>query len=352
MINSKIFPGVIVVSLLVAALVFSVKQWRQPVLPVKDDSTANTVIKPLSTGEQPVPEEFIELTSQLANDTGNQNFASVPTQTLWENLLAGFHTGKNTQIGLENALIARLRKEPSNGIYNELLAQFRPGILDATAQQVLVSLLGEVANYNAADALMRLVTGGLVHDPDVKLSTFHAISKFSPESWHEHANTELAPVFEAAWQTQDPEYLAAIANVMASIGTASTLDIFIQTLTENTDAERSDIVKQAMTNLVNPALIPKLAALLKTSSENVSLASGDALANMGDINAALEIFIWAKQADASRVDFVKEWSETAMNTTPEFVDYLTENLTKQPFAAPENKQALLGVLNDVTNGVE
>jgi hypothetical protein len=355
-INSKYFSGLTVALLIFAAVVFAVLHWGLPgLLQAGEEKSVNSPIKPIVGAEQSVPEEFIEFDSRLGAGAEhvNKSFAAMATQDLWQALLTGFHSGKSTQIGLENALIARLRQEPDSTIYNELLAQFRPGILDANAQQVLVSLLGEVGNYKAADALMRLVNGGLVRDSDVKFTTFHAISKFAPESWRDHPNTELAPVFEAAWQTQDTEYLAAIANVMASIGTPTTLDIFLQALTENNDNERVGIVRQAMTILVNPALIPKLAdSLYKSPVENVQLASGDALASMGDPVAADKVIDWFAQADASKVEQVREWSKIIFSTTPEIVDDLEKSLAGKTFKAEANKQAFLDEAGIVKSGTE
>ncbi|SJM89516.1 conserved hypothetical protein [Crenothrix polyspora] len=352
MINPKYLPALIVTLLILGALVFAANRWGLPLVQTMTNSAKNIPAKPLVNAKQAVPEEFIEFDSQAGQDNDGR-FATLTTQAVWQNLLAGFQRGEKAQIGLENALIMRLRKEPGNAVYEELLSYFKPGILDTPAQQVLVSILGEVGNYNAAEILMRLVSGGLLHDPDVKLSAFHAISKFAPESWREHSNAELAPVFEAAWQTGDTEFLSSIANVMASIGTPSTLDIFIQTLTDNNNDERVEIVNQAMTNLVNPALIPKLDDLLQSSPlDNVQLASGEALANMGEIEAATAIFKWSTQVDAGRIDLVKDLFEKAMNTTPEFIDYLDTTLPTQSFASTEIKQAIDEVLVNVKNGVE
>jgi hypothetical protein len=356
--NSKHLPGLIIALLILGVIVFSANRWGLPSWQLIAQNAENRSMKPLAGAKPAVPEEFIDFDSQAAgqdNDPGrnSQHFAALTTRALWQNLLLGFQGGEKNQVSLENALITRLRKEPGDAIYEDLLSRFRQGILDTTAQQVLVSILGEVGNYKAAETLMRLVGEDLLQVPDVRLSAFHAISKFAPESWREHPNTELAPVFEAAWKTQDTEFLSAIANVMASIGTPSTLDIFIQTLTDNNDEERVDIVKQAMTNLVNPALIPKLDDLLQKSPvQNVQLASGYALANMGNIKAASALFNWSTQVDAGRVDLGKIWFETAMNSTPEFVGYLETNLATQPFVAPEIKQAIESVLEDVKNGVE
>jgi hypothetical protein len=278
-----------------------------------------------------------------------EDYSSFSTEALWKKLLAGLQD-KTQQIVIENELIERLRKEPDSPVYMDFLALFRQGSLGFSAQQVLVSLLGEVGDYKAAETLLNLVNAGLLDKADAKSAAFGAIRKFSPESWHEHPNTELSPIFEAAWQTENAEFWPAIANVMASIGTPNTLDIFIETLTDNTNAERVAIVKQAMTNLANPALIPKLADLLENpETENVQLASGSALANMGELGAASALFDWSVQADAGRADLVKQWFETAFNTTPEFVAYVETNLANQKFADPTIKQAIGLVLKDVKN---
>ncbi|WP_394754139.1 hypothetical protein [Crenothrix sp.] len=351
MINPKYLTGLIVTLLIGAVGVFVANRWGLPALQNATSDVNHSVVKSPVKAKQVVPEEFIESDSQVADQAAS--FANLTTQAIWQNLLAGFQRGEKTQIGLENALIMRLHKEPGSAIYEDLLSRFRQGILDTTAQQVLVSILGEVGNYKAAEILMRLVSEGLLQEPDVKLSAFHAISKFAPESWREHPNTELAPVFEAAWKIQDTEFLSAIANVMASIGTPTTLDMFVQTLTENNDPERVEIVKQAMTNLVNPALIPKLNDLLQNSAqEDMQLAGGEALASMGEIEAAKAIFKWSTQADAGRVDLVKDLYEKAMNTTPDFIDYLDKTLPAQHFVSDEIKQGVNESVATVKNGVE
>jgi hypothetical protein len=309
-----------------------------------------------------------ELTAATAGNIGQTNKAQQPkspeagkqatipqsqTNAVWGDLLASFQAGETAQIGLENALIEHLRNNPNSPLYNEIVSVFRQGSLSSYAQQVLVSILGEVNNYQAAETLITLVNQFLVNTPDVETATFLAIQKFSPESWREHSNAEMAPVFEAAWQTDNADFLPAIANVMATIGTPATLDIFIETLTSNTDPKRVSIVQQAMTNLANPALIPELSNLLETSElKGVKQASGNALAHMGELGAATDLFKWSSHAGADEIGVVNNWMETAMNTTPEFIDYLDKNLDRQSFKSTEIKQKIKLLLDEVKKGDE
>jgi hypothetical protein len=353
LISIKKYTDILIVFLLLGVIICLVNWYGLPLLTATTKHAEPIVeapelaIQPLAKTGKAAPEKF----GTIFNEDGNQDLSSLTTEAIWKKLLTGFQDGQKVQISLENALIEHLRKEPDSAIYKELLSLFRQGALEGFAQQVLVSLLGEVGNYKSAETLISLVNENLLQEHDVKLAAFQAIDKFSPELWHEHPNTEFAPVFEAAWQTENAEFWPSIANVMASIGTPSSLDIFFETLTENTNAERVEIIKEAMTNLVNPALVPKLADLLENSTtENVRLASGNALANMGEVKAASALFDWSAQADAGKVGLVKQWFETAMNTTPEFVGYLETNLPNQKFASPEIKQAISLVLKDVKNG--
>ncbi len=354
MVRFKKYPGTLLLLLLLGVVICSINLWGLPLLGVRTDHIELTfqhpepTVKSFVNTKQAVPGKF----SNPLNEDRKQDFSLLSTEAIWQNLLAGFQDGKKVQIGLENALIERLRTEPDNAIYKELLSLFRQGSLADFAQQVLVSLLGEVGNYKSAETLMSLVNETLLVEADVKLAAFDAISKFSPELWHENPNTELAPIFEAAWQTENADFWPSIANVMASIGTPATLDIFVETLADNTNAERVAVVKQAMTNLVNPALIPKLADSLENpASENVQLASGNALANMGQIGAASALLDWSAGVDAGKAELVKQWFETAMNTTPEFIGFLETNLPAQKFSSPEIKQAISLVLKDIKNSV-
>ena len=353
LISIKKYTGILIVFLLLGVIICLVNWYGLPLLTTTTKNAEPIAqvpvlaIPPLAKTKKTAPEKF----DPIFNEDSAQDLSSLATEAIWKNLLAGFQDGKKVQISLENALIERLRKEPDNAIYKELSSLFRQGALEGFAQQVLVSILGEVGNYKSAETLMSLVNENLLQEHDVKLAAFQAIGKFSPELWHEHPNTEFAPVFEAAWQTENAEFWPSIANVMASIGTPSSLDNFIETLTENTNAERVEIVKEAMTNLVNPALVPKLVDLLENSTtENVQLGSGNALANMGEIMAASALFDWSAQVDAGKVELVNQWFETAMNTTPEFIGYLETNLPNQKFASPEIKQAISLLLKDLKNG--
>lgn len=335
-----LIAGILIFSVFLAWLLFFSEKISEPKKPVAQ-STTNT--------KQKLPAQ----PSLVLNESNNRNVGSLTTETIWKKLLAGFQNGEKVQVELENELIERLRNEPDSPVYQELLSLFRQGSLEGFAQQVLVSLLGEVENFKSAETLMNLVNEALLNEPDVQWAASNAIRKFSPESWHEHSNAEFAPVFEAAWRTDNSNFWLPIANVMATIGTPSTLDIFIKTLTDNTDPKRVEIVKRAMTDLTNPALIPKLADSLENSkTETVQLTSGETLANMGNIEAASTLVDWSSQADAGKVGLVKTWFETAMNTTPEFIDYLETNLAGQKFAAPEVKQAVSAVLAEVKNEVD
>lgn len=283
----------------------------------------------------------------VSSEGNNRGYSPLTTETIWKKLLASFQKGGKMQIGIEKELIERLRKEQNSPIYDELLGLFRRGQLAKFPQQILVSMLGEVGNHRSAETLMSLISESLLKDPDVRFSTARAINKFSPESWRT-SNPALASVFETGWQTDNSEFWPSIANVMASIGSPSTLDIFTKVLTDNTEPKRIEIVKQAMTNLTNPALIPKLADSLENpKNEIVQLASGDALANMGTIDAASTLLDWSLQADAEKADLVKTWFYTTMNTTPEFINYLEINLSKRKFESPDIKQAIQESLNDV-----
>jgi hypothetical protein len=251
LISLRKFSGLLVM-LLILGVIVCLSNSRNLLVWKAKTKPANHTIQPLKHTIQPVLQQL----NSASIEDKYEDYSSFNTEALWKKLLAGFQDGIQ-QNSLENELIERLRKEPDGSVYKDFLALFRQGSLGGSAQQVLVSLLGEVGDYKAAETLLNLANAGLLDKADVKSAAFGAISKFSPESWYEHPNTELAPVFEAAWQTENAEFLPAIANVMASIGTPSTLDIFIETLTDSTNAERVAIVKQAMTNLANPALIRK-----------------------------------------------------------------------------------------------
>lgn len=348
------YAGKFLLMLLLALIICIASLWRLPPTNFDPDPKERSP-QPSAETEKSMPHTnpgSARSIGSALNNNIDQELSSLTTEALWKNLLASLQHGKQ-QIDLENALIERLRKEPDDAIYRELLTLFRQGSVAVPAQQVLVSLLGEVGDYQAAETLISLVNEALLEKADVQFAAIDAINKFSPESWQEHPNTELSPLFESAWQTDNAEFWPAIALVMASIGTPSTLDIFIATLTENTHAERVATVKQAMTNFANPALIPKLADLLDNpATENVQSASAAALANMGQLEAATTLFDWSVQAGNVNIDWVKQVFETTANTTPEFIAYLETNLAGQKFTNPKIKQAVSLVLKDVKSDGE
>lgn len=329
---------------------FSGTQQASPVAPsVTPSPVQSTQHKAMPTANPAITTRTKPLALNTTADvSNNRDDATSSTIVLWEELLAKLAQG-NTEIALENALIARLRQESNDEIYSKLVDVFRQRTLSPAAQQLLVSLLGEITTYEAGETLMQLLEEHLISSPDVKLTALHAINKFTPELWYEHSNAELAPVFESAWQKiDDPTFLSAIAHVMAKIGTPKSLSIFTQTLAENSSSKRVELVKQAMADFENPALINQFATNLQSaSSKNVQWASGYALANMGQSAATSALFDWATRANASQAVWVKDWFEIATSTTPEFVQWLDSNLSTQQFNSLEIKQTVETALADV-----
>lgn len=339
MINLKKYWGWLVLVFTLGALVLAFNEWDGPLV-IQNSGQASA---PVATNAKPAS---LETHSKVLQTKKNPNQLS--TEELLQNLINGYRHGNKYQFGLENTLIERLCNEEGGATYKVLLAQFRQGTLPIYAQNILLSLLGQVGTYQAAETLMSLVNENLLQDNAVKLSAIQAIGKFAPELWHENPHTELAPVFEAAWQTQNAAFWPAIAKVMASISTPATLDIFLATLNDNSNPQRIAAVNKAMTSLVNPALVPKLAdTLANATSPALQMASGAALAHMGELMAATALFDWSTQADATKTNLVSQWIDTAVNTTPEFVGYLEANLAGQKFAAPEIKQTIIDVLATV-----
>ena len=289
-------------------------------------------------------------TPLVITEGNSKYYAKLNTISLWNELLDNLQQGE-AQIALEDALIARLRQESGNKVYDKLIDSFRLNTLQLTAQERLISLLGVIKNYQAGETLMQLIEEDLLDYPDTVHAALDAINSFVPQSYSQHSNAELSPIFEKAWQEIDnPIYLPAIAHVMAKIGAPTSLAIFNEALTDNNNSNRVEAAKQAMEDFQNPALINEFAKNLQSSpSKNVQWANGYALASIGESAATAALFDWATYADKSKVEWVKEWFEIAVHSTPEFVQFINSNLSTQKFNSPEIKQTIKKVLADVNN---
>jgi hypothetical protein len=65
---------------------------------------------------------------------------------------------------------------------------------------------------------------------------------------------------------------------------------------------------------------------------------------MGDKAAAMELLHWAQNTKTNRLNWVNNWFDIAMSTTPEFTWWLETNLSNQNFNSPEIKQAVAAIL--------
>lgn len=263
-------------------------------------------------------------------------FNQSTTMQQWNTLLKGLKQDNQdnqdnyTQIPQEDQLIASLREQPDkevNEVYDKFVHVFKGKKLAVPEQSLLISLLGEITTKKACETLMQILKDKGIDSPDVKFTVLHALDKFSPESWCEDCNTEFSPLFETAWvEIDDPTYLSAIAQVMAKIGRPESLALFTKTLTDAKNNERVAIVMEAMADFENPALIDTLVKNLHSSpSKNVQMASGYALANMGQMKAALMLFDWTKKANGEQIAWAQDWLAIAMSTTPNFAKWLEMN---------------------------
>ncbi|EDN70591.1 conserved hypothetical protein [Beggiatoa sp. PS] len=316
----------------------------------------------------PKPEEKIEtpsefltkpkqsLSQQLMQENPQQYYELLKeenTEVLWQRWMELLENNQNVaeQTLLTHALVYKLRKGGEDEIYMTTKALLRQDI-PTNQKSMIIGLLGEAATKGAIKVLLNTALDN--SEPVLQPKLNKAISRIGDKRWNNQFHTELSPYLETAWLevTNDGTLVSAIAKSLAKVGSPNGIDLLMKTFDDAQDypddINRAAIVKYSMRHVRNPEAIPNLAANLQSYQlENqILLASGDALAAMGNVKATGLLLEWATDAPIEANAFTDAWFRTAMAHDPHSIDFLVKEMPSQKFKNENIKQTILNILSE------
>lgn len=217
---------------------------------------------------------------------------------------------------IQAALARRLREVTDQDPAYVTLQTLWQQTTSEDVQKLLVSLLKETATPASLDILLAWSKEPTTNW--LKAEILGSISNIGKYQWEERFHPELSPALEMEWfnsnSIQDSEWLLGIATGIASIGTPEGIDLLLQTIANEPEFPKGQWARLALEELRNPEAIPVLRDWLKLDAQNLEnntafLASGEALASMGDVQATMVLLQWVQTAPDTAVPLAQNWFE-------------------------------------------
>ncbi len=175
-------------------------------------------------------------------------------------------------------------------------------------RQILIGGVGEAATKQTVEFFINLRQTAT--DPEVRgwaLGGLAGIGRVGTES-----GAQLVAPLEKLWRdTSDPQVLMTIANPLAEIGAASSVQFLLDAALAppGKDDARKAAAQNALRQIDHESATPPVAALLAQSavgSPNAKLA-GDILVHIGGAAAGTALVNWLQVADDRAAPQAREW---------------------------------------------
>lgn len=270
----------------------------------------------------------------------------------WYRLLAG--DNNRTRNIIRRALITQLQHKGSKDVYQDLSSLLRESSLPITQNKLIINLLGETATPEAMTILLDEAMSN--QDTPLRPTILEKITEMGDEWWDNRSHPELSPPLEKAWNSElnDQNLINAIAIGMAKVGSPSGVKLLLTAIAKGGNTvdeinkgqnQQALAAFEAMDGILNNAAAPTLAEEFHNRELNdpVFIASGNALANIANIEATKALIEWVKNAPDEAVPLVEQWFMEASRNTESF-DLLQQSLQSESFQSVKIKKEIQAVI--------
>lgn len=301
-----------------------------------DMSRVNEAIShefPASAQVEGVNIEEKPINSPANKQTKNTVFSPAATYANWTNMKELLAKGE-VNIEFEKQLIDSLRKTPNLQVYEEFkqLLEVVDSNLNTRNQEYLLSLLAVINTEESVSLLLKTLENETITDSNAIYVAKKSLQQIAQSVAH-------IDQLEASFKTMssDNQFLADVANGIAKNAAEQNLDFLVAQVDAAND--KSPIAMASMSNITNERLVPQLQRLINTrdAQSDLSIASLNTLATMGQYEAAIALIQWSAQQSVGSKAFVGELFSTAAQRSPSTYRAIEKQLNRQQFTSTEIK---------------
>jgi len=288
-----------------------------PMPPIKKTSVKDNKIGATSIDKAPIH----SVPTTLPKDSGNnrQNYFNKLTQTSSDAILQEWigSLGTPNLEMISYALAYRLQNHNDSGnVYGQLQELLGSG--SYSQKGAALNLLTNISTPQSLQILLDEIL--LTQATEFRKIMLSRILQIGDNRWGGKFHPELSKPLEKAWniESSDRKLLVTVARTIAKVGSPSGVELLLSTI-DSSGMTVSDIKSgsypkawaalKAMEDIRNPALIPVLSRRFSSYQvDNPSfVASGDALAIIGQYETTKMLLDWAKQASQEAIPLVEQW---------------------------------------------
>jgi len=251
------------------------------------------------------------------------------------------------------AFSSKLRQVGANDPVYQTLRQLALESNDINQQVLLVDLLKEAATPTSLEILLQWLSKDNLNN-SIKIDISNAIASIGENKWDDIFHSELFPVLQTEWNNSitsgNTDKISIIASGIVSIGNPEGVDMLMQHIQSDNSAN-SELIRIALYRIRNPDSIPVFEKYLaiNDSSQNVFLASGEALASMGDQQATQVLLNWAVNAKDSDTPIVANWFKEMRDL--DSLNLAKKTIEKSPFVSTTVKNVINTLVLNFDNSI-
>jgi hypothetical protein len=322
------------------------------------------------SSQKPVSGEFPPLRTVEDRQAYHDSLAKESTETLWRQWRSSLGNAKTQEERdgfdiLGSALAKSLQHEQDGGIgksvYGDLAELLRQPAIPQDQKEHIIALLGEIATPEALSILIDAAKNSS-GNPAFRGLLLGAIEGIGNNRWDDRFHPELSPVAEQAWNRTpetDGPLLQATALTLARTGHPDGVAALLKAAEGSQLRDgmlqggtlKARIAVEALPETRNPDALPVLKESFRngTLDEPTVVASGSALATLGEVAATDILLDWAKTAPDTATGLAQDWFSRVWD--PESVQRLRDVLKNETFQSAAVKDALRQALQSLEPSV-
>ncbi|MCL1137693.1 hypothetical protein [Shewanella pneumatophori] len=274
----------------------------------------------------------------------NSNDKDIKTESLsheevyehWTKMKELLENGE-INVALEKQLIDFLKQNNDLQIYTELmqLLQIPDSNLESRNQEYLLSLLASINTKESVSLLLGVLEEGLVTDSNAIYVAKKSLKKITQSATHINL---LENSFSN--MTSDNIFLTDVTRGIARNASEQNFDFLVTQV--NAANEKSPVALTSIGLINSEKLVPKLQQTISSNSPEakLSIASLNALANMGKYEASVALIQWSSKQPSSNKVLVKHLFTKATQKSPSTYRAIEKQLNKHNFASTDIKTVI------------
>ncbi len=262
-----------------------------------------------------------------------------------DTLLSDIYNNQNIDLAYEKELLSYLKATNNEQVYQAIVENLKAANIGNESDDRLIeyglSLLATIDSPRASELFFDFVTNANWQGSNAIYSVSKSILRLTQNS--DHTNLVQQKFKQAE---DDNPFISELATTIAHNAKVEQIDYLISYI-DGESKNKSIVASRAMNEIKTESLVPHITRYLSDSTtKNVQNVALNALANMGQYEAASALITWSSKQPQSASEQIKTLFSVALSRSPSAKRAVEKELQFQEFASEKIKELIINISND------